>query len=94
MSEEKKINKYKRSKKDIQKYQHEYYKKTSIKVKCEYCNRMITMRNLKKHETSYFHIKNKNGIIIKRKTRCDKGIKLKDKNKPEFKPSNKLIFIV
>lgn len=86
--------KYKRSKKDIQIYQTEYYKRNSEKVKCEHCNRMITLRNLSKHNTSYFHIKNQKGIIKKRKTRWDKGIKLKDKNKPEFKPSDKLIFIV
>lgn len=89
-----KKEKYKRTKEDIQLYQQEYYKKTSVKVKCEVCDKMISYRNRHHHNTSYYHIKRKLGIDIPRKTRCDKGIKLKDKNKPEFKPKEKLILIV
>lgn len=87
--------KYKRSKKDIQIYQSEYYKKNSEKVKCEICNKMITIRNLTKHNTSYYHLNRKYGRIVKkRKTRWDKGIKLKDKYKPEFQPTDKLVFVI
>lgn len=89
-----KNEKYQRTKEDIQIYQKEYYKKTSERLKCEVCDKMISQRNMINHKTSYYHIKRKLGIIIPRKTRWDKGIKLKDKNKPEFKPMDKLVLIV
>jgi len=93
------MEKYKgnRTIEDIRKYQHEYYKRTTYKVYCKYCDKYINSRNFIHHRYTNKHLRlMKGGEEYKpRKVRSDKGIPKKPKPpKKKFEPKNIISFIL